>query len=108
MKGRILFWSVTSALAGFLFGFDTVVISGAEQTIQSLWNLSASMHGLAMGSALYGTVLGSLLGGWPADRYGRRATLLWVGVLYFVSAVWSGLAPGVFLLFFGRFIGGSG
>jgi len=68
MKGRILFWSLTSALAGFLFGFDTVVISGAEQKIQSLWGLSAGIHGIAMASALYGTVLGSLLGGWLALR----------------------------------------
>ena len=68
MNYRIIVWSITSALAGFLFGFDTVVISGAEQTIQSLWDLSPVMHGLAMGSALYGTVLGSLLGGWPTDR----------------------------------------
>ena len=74
MKGRILFWSITSALAGFLFGFDTVVISGAEQTIQSLWNLSPGMHGFAMGSALYGTVLGSLIGGWLTDRFGRKPT----------------------------------
>ena len=54
---RLLIWSITSALAGFLFGFDTVVISGAEQTIQSLWGLSAGLHGVVMGSALYGTVL---------------------------------------------------
>ena len=79
MKSRIFFWSITSALAGFLFGFDTVVISGAEQKIQSLWGLSPGMHGLAMGSALYGTVVGSLLGGWPTDRFGRRATLLGSG-----------------------------
>ncbi len=108
MKTRVFFWSLTSALAGFLFGFDTVVISGAEQTIQALWHLGAGMHGLAMGSALYGTVLGSLLGGWPADRFGRRATLRWVGILYFVSAVWSGLAPEVFSLILARFIGGVG
>jgi sugar porter (SP) family MFS transporter len=108
MKARLFFWSLTSALAGFLFGFDTVVISGAEQKIQSLWNLSAAMHGLAMGSALYGTVLGSMIGGWPSDRYGRRATLLWVGALYFVSAVWSGLATGVYTLSIARFIGGIG
>src|SRR5258706_9021766 len=87
MKGRILFWSVTSALAGFLFGFDTVVISGAEQRIQSLWGLTAGMHGLAMGSALYGTVIGSLVGGWPTDRFGRKPTLLCIGVLYLLSAV---------------------
>ena len=74
---RIVYWAVTSALAGFLFGFDTVVISGAEQTIQSLWGLSAGVHGIAMASALYGTVVGSLIGGWPADRFGRKTTLLW-------------------------------
>ena len=62
MNTRLFYWSVVSALAGFLFGFDTVVISGAEQTIQSLWGLSAGAHGLAMGAALYGTVVGSLLG----------------------------------------------
>ncbi len=108
MKARIFFWSLTSALAGFLFGFDTVVISGAEQTIQKLWGLSAGLHGLAMGAALYGTVLGSLLGGWPADRFGRRATLLWIGALYFVSAVWSALAGDVYSFSLARFIGGLG
>jgi MFS family permease len=87
MNSRLLVWSITSALAGFLFGFDTVVISGAEQKIQALWGLSPGMHGVAMGAALYGTVLGSLLGGWPTDRFGRRATLLWIGVLYLVSAI---------------------
>jgi len=108
MKARIFFWSITSALAGFLFGFDTVVISGAEQTIQSLWGLSPGLHGIAMASALYGTVLGSLLGGWPTDRLGRRATLLWVGVLYVVSAVGCGFANGITLFIASRFIGGVG
>jgi sugar porter (SP) family MFS transporter len=108
MKRGIFFWSLTSALAGFLFGFDTVVISGAEQTIQDLWVLSPAMHGVAMASALYGTVLGSLLGGWPTDRFGRRPTLLWIGILYFVSAVWSGLAPDVYSFIVARFIGGLG
>src|SRR3954471_1911356 len=82
MSSRIVFWSITSALAGFLFGFDTVVISGAEQTIQTLWRLSAGVHGFAMAAALYGTVLGALGGGWPADRWGRKPTLLWVGIIY--------------------------
>ena len=95
MNARIFFWSITSALAGFLFGFDTVVISGAEQTIQSLWRLSARLHGIAMASALYGTVVGSLIGGWPTDRFGRKATLLWIGVLYVVAAVGSALASNV-------------
>ncbi|HLW85197.1 MAG TPA: sugar porter family MFS transporter [Candidatus Sulfotelmatobacter sp.] len=108
MNARIFFWSLTSALAGFLFGFDTVVISGAEKTIQTLWGLSPGLHGIAMASALYGTVVGSLLGGWPADRFGRKATLLWIGVLYFVGAVGSGLAPNVAAFIAARFIGGLG
>ncbi|MBI5684484.1 MAG: sugar porter family MFS transporter [Verrucomicrobia bacterium] len=108
MKYRIFLWSITSALAGFLFGFDTVVISGAEQKIQSLWGLSAGMHGLAMGSALYGTVLGSLLGGWPTDRFGRKPALLFIGVLYILSAVGCGFANGVGMFIAARFIGGLG
>jgi SP family arabinose:H+ symporter-like MFS transporter len=108
LSGRIVFWSLTSALAGFLFGFDTVVISGAEQKIQTLWALSAGLHGIAMGSALYGTVLGSLIGGWPTDRFGRRATLLWIGVLYLVSAIGTGLAPNVYIFIAARIIGGIG
>jgi len=108
MNGRIFFWSLTSALAGFLFGFDTVVISGAEKTIQSLWGLSPGLHGIAMASALYGTVVGSLLGGWPANRFGRKATLLWIGVLYLVGAVGSGLAPNVGTFIVARVIGGLG
>jgi SP family arabinose:H+ symporter-like MFS transporter len=108
MNGRIFFWSLTSALAGFLFGFDTVVISGAEKTIQTLWGLSPGLHGIAMASALYGTVAGALLGGWPADRFGRKATLLWIGVLYFVGAVGSGLAPNVAVFIIARVIGGLG
>src|ERR1700721_795593 len=108
MNGRLFFWSLTSALAGFLFGFDTVVISGAEKTIQALWGLSPSLHGIAMGSALYGTVVGSLVGGWPADRFGRKATLLWIGVLYFVGAVGSGLATNVSLFIAARVICGLG
>ncbi len=108
MNNRLFFWSLTSALAGFLFGFDTVVISGAETTIQSLWNLGAGQHGLAMSMALWGTVLGSFIGGWPTDRFGRKKTLLWIGVLYFVSAVWSGLANDVYAFMVARIIGGLG
>ncbi len=108
MNRRVLFWSLTSALAGFLFGFDTVVISGAEKTIQSLWGLSPGLHGIAMASALYGTVVGALVGGWPADRFGRKATLLWIGILYLVGAVGSGLATNVSLFIAARVIGGLG
>ena len=108
MSGRIFFWAITSALAGFLFGFDTVVISGAEQKIQSLWGLTAGMHGIAMGSALYGTVIGSLVGGWPTDRLGRRTTLLWIGVLYLFSALGTALATNFYFFVIARMIGGLG
>ncbi len=108
MKTRIFLWSLTSALAGFLFGFDTVVISGAEQTIQALWGLSPAMHGFVMGSALYGTVLGSLIGGWPTDRFGRRLTLLFIGLLYVLCAVGSAFANGVTMFVAARLIGGLG
>lgn len=108
MKKQILLWSVTSALAGFLFGFDTVVISGAEQTIQKLWGLSATLHGLVMGSALYGTVLGSIIGGWPTDKFGRKKTLLSIGGLYVLSALGCAFADNVILFVAARFIGGLG
>ena len=85
-----------------------MVISGAEQTIQTLWNLSPVVHGIAMASALYGTVLGSLLGGWPTDRFGRKATLVWIGMLYVISAVGCGYAWNVHSFIAARFIGGLG
>ncbi len=105
---RLIYWSITAALAGFLFGFDTIVISGAEQTIQNLWKLSGSVHGLAISMALWGTVIGAIFGGIPTAKYGRKKTLIAVGFLYFVSAVGSGLAPDVISFMIARFIGGLG
>src|SRR5271166_73319 len=108
MNVRIFVWSLTAALAGFLFGFDTVVISGAEKTIQSLWGLSPGLHGFAIASALYGTVVGSLLGAWPADRFGRKFTLLGVGLLYVIGALGSALAQNVAIFTVARLVGGLG
>lgn len=108
MSKKVIMCSIIAALGGFLFGFDTVVISGAEQTIQQLWGLSAGLHGWTMSAALWGTVLGSLIGGWPTERYGRKRTLVSIGILYFVSAVWSGLAADAYALMIARFIGGIG
>jgi MFS transporter, SP family, arabinose:H+ symporter len=104
---KVLFWSFTVALGGFLFGFDTAVISGGEQAIQKLWGLSDAMIGQMVAMA-HGTIIGALLGGIPADRLGRKTSLLWVAVLYLVSAVGSALAPGIYYLMFFRFIGGLG
>src|SRR5210317_1479527 len=101
--------SLVAALAGFLFGFDTVVISGADQQLQALWNSSDGFHGIVvMGMALWGTVIGAIFGGFPTNRIGRKKTLLWIGIFYTISAVGSALAndPIVFAIF--RFIGGLG
>src|SRR5690606_29212584 len=105
-----------AALAGFLFGFDTVVISGANQPIKELWGTNwflgdsiFTFHGIfIMSMALWGTVLGSLFGGIPTDRLGRKKTLFWLGVLYFISAVGSAFAPEAYSFSFFRFIGGIG
>ena len=105
-SNRLILWAITAALSGFLFGFDTVVISGAEQRIQELWGLQAVLHGLAISSALWGTLIGALVGGWPTERLGRKKTLFGVGILYFVSAIGSALAPEVYSFMAVRFIGG--
>jgi len=105
---RLFIWSLTSSAAGLLFGFDTVVISGAEKTIQELWGLNPTVHGLAISMALWGTVFGSFFGGWPTERFGRKKTLFGIGVLYFVSAVGSAFAPEVYSFMLARFIGGLG
>ena len=107
-KNYVLFLSITAALGGFLFGFDTAVISGAERDIQQLWQLNDLSHGLAVAIALYGTVIGALFGGIPADKFGRKTSLLWIGVFYLVSAVGSALANDVNTFMVFRFIGGLG
>jgi len=108
-RNKLLYWSVVVALAGFLFGFDTAVISGADQPIQKLWQLSDVAHGFfIMSMALWGTVIGAMFGGIPCDRLGRKTTLIIIGLLYIVSAMGSALAwdPVSFSVF--RFIGGIG
>ncbi len=109
MKNKILLWSITAALAGFLFGFDTVVISGANQPIKNLWNTTPLFHGtFIMSMALWGTVIGALLGGIPCEKFGRKKTLFWIGILYLLSALGSAFAPDPYLFSFFRFIGGLG
>ena len=105
---KLWFWSITVALGGFLFGFDTAVISGAEQTIQQVWQLDDVQHGFTVSIALIGTVFGALFGGIPSDRIGRQKTLCWIAVLYLVSAVGSALATDWSIFLFSRFIGGLG
>ena len=109
MSRHTTYWAVTVAIAGFLFGFDTAVISGADQPIQALWQTGDLFHGLfIMSAALWGTVIGALFGNWPCDRYGRKKTLIGIGILYLVSAAGSALAPDPYSFSVWRFIGGLG
>ncbi|MBD0259944.1 MAG: sugar porter family MFS transporter [Cytophagales bacterium] len=107
-NAKVFLWSLVVALGGFLFGFDTAVISGAEKDIQNHWGLDVFAHGLTVSMALIGTVVGALLGGIPSDRLGRKKTLFWIGVLYFVSAVGSAVTANWWAFLFFRLIGGFG
>lgn len=101
--------SITVALAGFLFGFDTVVISGADQQLQNLWKTTDFFHGtFIMSMALWGTVIGAIFANYPCDILGRKRTLVWIGILYFISAIGSGLATDPYIFSVFRFIGGLG
>lgn len=104
--------ALIAALAGFIFGFDTVVISGANQPIKDLWHtteISPWFHGFfIMSMALWGTLVGSIFGGMPTDKYGRTKILLWVGILFSLSAIGSALAQDPYTFSFFRFIGGVG
>ena len=104
MNSKIFRIALTAALSGFLFGFDTVVISGANLPIKELWNTSPWFHGtFIMSMALWGTVVGSLFGGIPCDKFGRKKTLFWIGILYAASALGSALATDPYIFSFFRF-----
>lgn len=108
IKGNVLFWSLVVSLGGFLFGFDTAVISGGEQAIQKLWNLDNLVLGQLVGMGLYGTVVGAFVGGIPADKYGRKPTLIIIAILFLICSIGSATAGGPGMLMFFRFIGGLG
>lgn len=106
---KILVWSITAALAGFLFGFDTVVISGADKKLQELWQSSDAFHGsVVMAMALWGTVVGAVFGGLPTNSLGRKKTLIIIGALYTISALGSALVNDPYTFAFFRFLGGLG
>jgi sugar porter (SP) family MFS transporter len=105
-KAYVVRVSLIAALGGFLFGFETAVISGAEKTIQQLWQLSSGWLGFTVASSLIGTVLGSILAGYPAQLYGRKKTLTAIAILYLLSAIGCAVTPIWFLFILFRFIGG--
>lgn len=101
--------SLIAALAGFIFGFDTVVISGANLPIKELWNTSPLFHGFfIMSMALWGTVIGAIFGGFPTEKFGRKKVLLSVGILFSLSTIGTALATNPYSFSFFRFIGGLG
>lgn len=109
MKRKNVFaWSLVIALGGFLFGFDTAVISGAEQSIQQYWSLTALQHGLTVSIALIGTVIGALTGAIPTDRYGRKKTLYGIALLYLLSSLGTAFSTNWYSFLLFRFIGGFG
>jgi sugar porter (SP) family MFS transporter len=107
-KRKVLLWSIVVALGGFLFGFDTAVISGAEQSIQKYWGLSSFEHGLTISIALIGTIFGALTGSIPSDKLGRKRTLVIIALIYLVAALGTALATNWYIFLFFRFIGGIG
>ncbi|ULQ58297.1 sugar porter family MFS transporter [Flavihumibacter rivuli] len=98
--------ALIAALGGFLFGFETAVISGAEKTIQQLWQLSPFWQGFTVASSLIGTVLGSIIAGYPAQRFGRKKVLMIIAVMYLLSAIGCALSSVWLLFILFRFIGG--
>jgi sugar porter (SP) family MFS transporter len=108
-SGYVIRISLTAALAGFIFGFDTVVISGANLPIKELWHTSPLFHGFfIMSMALWGTVVGAIFGGIPTQKWGRKKVLVWIGILFSLSAIGTALAPDPYTFSIFRFIGGLG
>jgi MFS transporter, SP family, arabinose:H+ symporter len=101
--------SLIAALAGFIFGFDTVVISGANLPIKELWHTTPAFHGFfIMSMALWGTVVGAIFGGIPTEKWGRKKVLFWIGLFFSVSAIGSAVAQDPYTFSFFRFMGGIG
>lgn len=108
-SGYVIRIALTAALAGFIFGFDTVVISGANLPIKQLWHTSPLFHGFfIMSMALWGTVVGAMAGGIPTEKWGRKKVLIWIGVLFSLSAIGTAFAPDPYTFSLFRFIGGVG
>jgi sugar porter (SP) family MFS transporter len=114
--GKLFASAIIAALGGLLFGFDTAVISGAEQQIAELFHPAANLsdaaqrfwHGFLVASALLGTVVGSVAIARPADKWGRRASMFFLAVVFFLSALGSAMAWDWYSLVAFRFLGGLG
>ncbi len=109
LNTKLFYFSIVVSFAGFLFGFDTVVISGADKQLQVFWQSSDMFHGLVvMSTALWGTVIGAIFGSIPTNKLGRKKTLISIGIFFFVSALGSALVSDPYSFATFRFIGGLG
>jgi sugar porter (SP) family MFS transporter len=106
MNRYLLRSAIVAALGGLLFGFDTAVIAGTTRALTQIFHLSDVMLGVTVSAALWGTVLGSLVAGAPSDRYGRKASLQALAVLYVLTAIGCALAWDWYSFLFFRFLGG--
>ena len=106
VKGFMFYVAFVASLGGLLFGFDTAVISGAEKAIQGIYALSDFAHGFTIATALIGTIVGALVCGGPAERYGRLRSLKVIAWLYLISAVGSAVIVNWYSFMFFRFVGG--
>ena len=107
-NARVIGLAVAGAVGGFLFGFDSSVVNGAVDPIQSQFHLSSTVTGLAVASALIGCAVGAIVGGRIGDRFGRIPTMVVAAILFFISAIGAGFAGDVWLFILWRLIGGLG
>lgn len=109
-KGFLYFICAVSAMGGLLFGYDWVVIGGAKPFYELYFGISDSplMQGVAMSTALVGCLIGAMLAGAAADKYGRKPLLMVSAVLFTVSAIATGLFNDFYLFNIARLIGGIG
>jgi len=108
IQRKVIAWSIITALGGFLFGFDTAVISGAEQAIQKYWSLTDLQHGFTISIALIGTVTGALFGRIPADSLGRKKSLIIIAFIFLFASLGTAVATNWYVFVVLRFLGGLG
>lgn len=108
-SGKYTFGLALSAgLAGLLYGYDTVSISGAIEFLRARYGLSTLMEGLVVSSIMLGAVIGAATAGFLSDRFGRKRILIIGGAFFLVAAVWSALTIGPIALIVARVAGGYG
>lgn len=108
LNPKVIGISIAAAVGGFLFGFDTSVINGAVSALSGEFSLGAALTGFAVSSALIGCAVGAWFAGGLSNRFGRVPVMIVAAILFFVSAIGSGLAFGVWDLIVWRVVGGLG